>query len=814
MRSFNPIALVCIIFMFCGCHDDLITLQSDTFSVSLNQKGAFTAFTDPETQVNYIASGVQAPLLSLGIKGQTIEPEELIHHQDSTVIELVFTEGNIRARIQYALKKTHLTFELLSLEPKNQVDYIVWGPYPTTIDKTIGETVGVVRNDDYAIGIQALNIKTLGGFPTNDDDTEPAYDIFASSSLVDVADSVKVLYRGQTAKPTEYGSQLQAYTRERKDTVISVWQHDYYSVPAYDDGGVLHSKIALFGCRADQALETIGKIEVAEGLPHPEINGEWLKKAPKATASYLILSFGEGNIDKAIDLTKQAGLEYLYHGGPFESWGHFKLDPSSFPDNWESMRKCVLKAERQGVQLGVHTLSNFITTNDPYVSPKPDHRLAKVGASALAEPVQAIDTSIPIEDPTYFAQMENNNLHACLIGNEIIRYERVSERKPWKLLNCERGAFGTQASAHAKGESIAKLMDHGYKTFLGNKELSEEMAVRLAEFYNMTGLKQISFDGLEGNWASGMGQYGRQLFVQTWYDNLKPELKGKVINDASNPGHYFWHIFTRMNWGEPWYAGFRESQTQYRLMNQDYFHRNLLPHMLGWFQLSTETSLMDVEWLLARAAGFNAGFALASSIENIENHGLSHLILNKIRQWEKVRLAGGFSPEQREKLKDISNEFTLNSVGQNQWELLPIYAALFQHTIQKKQPGEPTYSAFDFENPYQEETLLFSVYLPENLGVSGITLEIDNYTTLELPVAVAPDHILSYEGGDQIMIYDQHWHIVNQVAIDASKLKMTQGHHEIKFEVENQGEQAGTIKVELKVRGAPEKISLPPDEMI
>src|SRR5690606_19548252 len=165
---------------------------------------------------------------------------------------------------------------------------------------------------------------------------------------------------------------------------------------------------------------------------------------------------------------------------------------------------------------------------------------------------------------------------------------------------------------------VYRLMDHGYKVFLANTELSKEIAEKLADLCNETGIRQISFDGLEGNWASGMGQYGRHIFVKTWYDRLKPELKGEVINDASNPGHFYWHFETRMNWGEPWYAGFRESQTKYRLMNQDYFDRNLMPNMLGWFSLSSQTSLMDTEWLLARAVAFDAGFGLATSLRAIK----------------------------------------------------------------------------------------------------------------------------------------------------------------------------------------------------
>jgi hypothetical protein len=63
---------------------------------------------------------------------------------------------------------------------------ILWGPYPTTIRDTIGEVVGVVRNKDFAIGIQALNIKTLGGYPSAESDIQPSYDVFAEGNKVDI----------------------------------------------------------------------------------------------------------------------------------------------------------------------------------------------------------------------------------------------------------------------------------------------------------------------------------------------------------------------------------------------------------------------------------------------------------------------------------------------------------------------------------------------------------------------------------------------------------------------------------------------------
>ena len=70
----------------------------------------------------------------------------------------------------------------------------------------------------------------------------------------------------------------------------------------------------------------------------------------------------------------------------FETWGHFRLGPD-FPGGREGLRNAVERAEVRGVVVGVHTLSNFITTNDPFVTPVPDPRLARVWTSATARRV-------------------------------------------------------------------------------------------------------------------------------------------------------------------------------------------------------------------------------------------------------------------------------------------------------------------------------------------------------------------------------------------------------------------------------------------
>lgn len=809
-----------ITFMFVFCiKAQNIDLQTQSLKVVINEKGELLSFYDRNKHKEYISKAVSSPILSIRQNGKLEFPISLTRKGD---ILNIYYKNDIRAQVKTKENQDYITFELIHITKSNEVQLIIWGPYPTRIGKSIGESVGVVQNKDFAIGIQALNMKTLGGYPTEENDIEPAFDIFATENIKDISSDWKSKkhYRGQTAKPHDFGSTLQAYCRNRnKDRIISNWAHTHYMAPAFNDGGIIGSKIALFGCMPDKTLELIGKIEVNEGLPHPTIDGEWAKTARQATASYLIIGFNEQNLDRALTLTRKAGLKYLYHGDPFETWGHFKLNERAFPDNWKSMKRCVQRAKKQNIRLGLHTLSNFITINDPYVSPIPDKRLAKVGKSILTKDIASTSKEIFIESPLFFNQMKNNSLHAVVIENEIIRYKKVSENKPWKLIGCIRGAYGTRATTHKKGSTIGKLMDHSYNVFLGNEALSEEIAKNIAHLFNKTGLMQISFDGLEGVWSTGMGQYARSLFTKTWFDNLKPELKGKVINDASNPGHYNWHINTRYNWGEPWYAGFRESQTSYRLMNQDFYRRNLLPAMLGWFSMSPQTSIEDVEWLLARSAAFDAGFAFNLSFDTVNKNGQSDTIFRAIKNWETARMANAFSSEQKLMMEDIKKEFHLEPIKQNEWKLFPYNVKRFIHEHKKKQPGEPLYSFNTFSNPYHEQSLQFMIHFlqgekEQDLSVKKIIFEINNYSRIEIPVNFKPLQWLKLNENKQVKLFDENWNILKTIDINEEIPLLSTGENTIIFEVETASEINNKFKIEIRTVGMPKIIKSRSDKNI
>jgi hypothetical protein len=789
----------------------LVTLRTEPATFSIDASGSLCGFVRNGDGRSYLPADQPAAVLSVRVGTNLHAPDSATWDAQAKLLTLRFQAVGVTSLLKAEAKRTHVVMEVVDLRPTNRVELVLWGPYPTTIGDIIGEVVGVVRDGEYAIGIQALNARTIGGYPTRENDIETDYGADDSGHYANLPAELgkSQSFRGDTARRTPFGSVLQAFARNRdRDRVIANWGHEQYLAPSYADGGVIGSKIALFACPAAKALETLGAIELAEGLPHPMLDGVWVKLAPNANCSYLIVDFSESTVDRAIEMSRRAGLNYLYHSSPFETWGHFRLKPSLFPNGWDGLRTCVEKARKTGVRIGFHTLSNFITPNDPYVAPKPDPRLARIGASALTADIDAAQKEIPVAAPDFFRKQ--TDLNTVVIGDELIRYGSVSAA-PWRLLDCQRGAWGTPAAVHASGETVAKLMDHAYKVFLTDPALSQEVARNIAKLCNHAGTFQISLDGLEGNWSTGMGQYGRTLFTKAWYDALLPELRGQ-INDASNPGHFNWHIYTRMNWGEPWYAGFRESQTIYRFKNQLHFERNLMPHMLGWFALRPDTSIEDAEWLLARAAGFEAGFALASSLASTaqleadansadaaRRFGAMPAILEAIKQWETARMADAFPPQVKALLRDNTREFHLEAAGPGQWDVSEVH--LERLTVDATNaPAD-----FQLQNPNAQQPLQWIVRAAPKQAVRGLAMTVDGQAVVDLADRALPaGGALKYGGGPKAMVCDATWKELARVPVDVIAAGLASGVHQVRITCARQS--GASLKIELRTRGAATRI--------
>jgi len=203
-RLFYLFILFSILNISCSNPGTIKEFNTEYFRVTLSKKGEITGFLDNNSGVNYFPKDNPAPLMSIRIENKMLHPESAMIDEGAEIISLSYKD-NVKAEIKFKSQRTHLTFELISITNFNRIDLIVWGPYPTTIKKIIGETIGVVRGEEYAIGIQALNPKTLGGYPWKENDCLPQIDVFDQDDLSDLSESGKryVLYRVEGAKPTD-----------------------------------------------------------------------------------------------------------------------------------------------------------------------------------------------------------------------------------------------------------------------------------------------------------------------------------------------------------------------------------------------------------------------------------------------------------------------------------------------------------------------------------------------------------------------------------------------------------------------------------
>jgi len=217
------------------------------------------------------------------------------------------------------------------------------------------------------------------------------------------------------------------------------------------------------------------------------------------------------------------------------------------------------------------------------------------------------------------------------------------------------------------------------------------------------------------------------------------------------------------------------------------------------------TSIEDIEWLLARSAAFDAGFSLLTSAKLIAKNGSGEEILEKINQWEKARMSNAFSEDQKKQMEDISAEFSLETVSENRWNLIPYSVQRFEHKYKIRQPGEPIWSVFLFKNENKKQPIQF-ILTAENTAASNISFEIDDFKSITFDITINPDQYLKYDGGSEVVLYSNTWNEIKRIPIDPEKLVIGNGEHEIKVDCRFAGKNEASLKLELKTAGDPEKV--------
>lgn len=759
-----------------------LTVQLNDRNVTINNKGQFTYIGERNKVNNLLLTDSISSLLRIKRFGQahSENPRKLswVDKGKSTVLNFDFKD--VKVEVLLTKHPDYLKFEVLNVQHEDKVELLQWGQIYTLLDDNVGQSLGAVYNSSDAVGLMGLNIKSTGGFE------------------IDHRERF-----GNAAQRLVKGSVIQGFTRNRSkqrqdDNFI---QELTEAVPVLgDDAKLKGSAFAFYTTDAASLPRVIEGIEQQEGLPHLTHSGEWIKRSLYSTSSKFIISFTEQNIDQCLDIAQRAGITNVYHPGIFKTWGTYQLDTKAFPNGTKSLALCSDKAKQRKMNLGAHTLTNFITTDDPLVSPKPHPGLQLAAVTVLHKSIEPGDNIVILKNSNLIKAYkkddllpsktdnnvnQNREIFAIRIGDEIIEYtEAKVSNSLIELSGCKRGAFGTVVSAHEKNQQVGRLASHAYKVFFADINLQDSVAINLARFFNEGKLERISFDGVEGGVATGHNRYGGERFVDVFFKHLDNK---NIVANSSDVMHYAWHYFSNESWGEPWWAkSFRESQLDHRLGVQKALKEDLLPRKMGQFSIKENTTLKDINWIMGLCAGFDNGVDFYVSPAIIKANPEGEQILTAIKRWETVRMMKTLSEEQKEQLRNVFTLYELtgdlNKPGlrrietwapeggqlqkENDRVTLPAHLLErkdntvitfdYKHHSQVTEPGKPTHSEVVFNSAGENQPIRFVIRVSSTSKekVEGLHLK-SGINQLDIPFVLNPGDYVILDKDRRLKRFDQ-----------------------------------------------------------
>ncbi|MDR1641037.1 MAG: S-layer homology domain-containing protein [Clostridiales bacterium] len=658
---------------FDGIVSDGLSLTGGDLTIVLNQEGVLTGLIDPDG-MNRLQTATQRPLISLYMQpGGVATPKGMKYNGDG-IYEFTFEftdQGAVKtitATVKAETKSRYVTFELAEI--KNETDlfvrYFIWGPVPVNIKHTIADSLGVVYDDEYAVGLMSLNVKTVASMPMGVAEIIPRnnwhpvrFDNFRSAAI-----------------PIANGGQLRAYVGNfTEDRSLPYEGAQLYDIKALDpavfgdDGQMEGSKIALYGCATDQVLGLVGEMEVAEGLPHPTTNGVW-SKDPKnlinnsLRSQYLFATFDESTIQTRINEGRRMGADLLYGHDTFYSYcGDYRI--KGF-DTYEKFKTAITDvAAFKDMLVGTKNRPAFVDFVSPWSngSENIDKYLVKKRTTTLATPIAATgNVTFSVASGTDFGSG-----NYVLVGNKEVMQVNTSGNN---MTITSRAKQGTLAAEHAVGSEVSLLikLPGSANAFAGNLVFHDLAISQLADSINTAGMSLSDMDGLEESAKTGHGWYMTDKTMDMWFNSINEESRDGVKAAGSGMDQWQWHIFSYQTWGEKYEDPTSLGQYNYRVgTNYDYFARNFFPTTLG---LCGNTSTFTVEkahFLGSKAAALNAQITIAD--EGMPA-AIKNDVLDAYREWTSARDVNAFTLDQRMRMLPFENHFKLEVVEPGiEWKL-------------------------------------------------------------------------------------------------------------------------------------------------
>jgi len=714
--------------------------------VQIDVRGTLASIASRRTGKEYLPEGHSSPLLSLDVDGKLVSPASATFGKGGE-IELEYPNGSV-ATVKAIAARRYYRFTLIALSNRGNVDGVVWGPIRTSISKTIGDLIGVVRDGQWAIGMLGLDDNTITGLPTDGDFAPMGYYVHSpdpqklsvpkpyhegqrfnigGDGVSDVAFYShpeeyfqQVFGNGAVLEPS-FGSTLAYHSRDRRKPRT----HLLSLLPGFEGSRPRHqvadpvagvdfigSAVALYACPDRDGLEVIRQITQREKLPYVQNNGGWVRDP----ATFRADMAWWGPHDRMIEYADALGIRAVQDEGQ----GEYYANPN---DLWQgpcvgfrdgrslTYKQLTEEANRHGIAYGLHTLCLFLQPNRcTDVSPDASPKLQTVLRTTLASDLAPDATEIVVTDPSYLAEdgtwPMRDGANTLRIGTELIHYEGISSAAPWTMKGVQRGFAGTRPQPHRAGDEVAKLQMNCYNGFAPDMDGIFDYADYYAKAMTENGMRYIDFDGLESALYQGHGYFGVRRFLRRFvesYAKLNGGEQPRIMGSAVFAGG--WEFMGTCNVG----GGanmFDPVLNRWGIEGKDIrngFANSYFAPTFGIQKYESEWSMYDAENLQAKAIGWDATYMLGLSEEAVERSGEKDAIFRTFRTWEDARVAGAFPQSVKESLKDLGSKFHLERWGKDGFLLERVKEFRGQGlTIDNSYAAQPLECSIRFFDPVQE----------------------------------------------------------------------------------------------------------------
>ena len=718
-----------------GCSQSSKTsFGTNYLKISINNQGLIYSIKDlTKPQPRELSpSDRPSPLLTLyNSKLDTLyRPLSAEFNEPQNIIELVYP-NNSKAEIRVEPKDKYLKFTLVSLTNREDIEGVQWGSIHTNITNLFGEIIGVARDTsetvNYAIGMLALDDNTLGGtsrtigdaapfqyvihspdtiqFPLPEDLYEGQIFTLGGNGISDVAfyahkePYYRILY-GNAAEidnkgriSITYNSRDRTKKREVYFSLIPNMQANTPNhlqvepVPGIDYIG---SSVALWGSPDSTALmDVIQDIVLSEGLPYPKIDGKWVKDptayVPDAITSGglydSIVSYTSRLGFKAISLYDQSFLRPDRANDGYIDGKDFEKKPLKLTSGNLSHKEFANMAAKYGLTIGRTPITTSLAPGTKDASPIPSDSLCCQQKRLLVNNISTTDTLIIVDDPKYLDEIASweghaENLNMVKIGKELIHYLGISEVEPYRLLNVERGYWGTTPTEHSTNDTICKLqvtINYGYDGLIPNMKLQDKIAEYYADVSFINGLGYYDFDGQEFLFNNGHGYYSAKRFFRKMFDKAAmhgiPSIRftGATLSEGSWHYQSIWNVGGGKNLYDVETREWGSTTSQGKDLRDVTFANYFPVGMGGNFPINANSTVEQYEHIQAISVGLGTTYSLYLNQKDVESCPQKEAIFKVIRTWENARAANAFprdikklltKPEKNWRLLDGENKDT------------------------------------------------------------------------------------------------------------------------------------------------------------